>query len=540
MDAPPSHTRELSRSGLVAASLVAVCTFAVFLPALGNGFVNWDDPLYVGGRASSPWAAFTEVHASGNWHPLATLSHALDLLLWGHRARGHHLTSVVLHALNAGLVVLLGQAAFAARASRSSHAAVPTRQVVVALSLAGLGWSIHPLRVESVAWVSERKDLLCGSFYLLGLLAYLRHAEATSPRWYARPWYWLTVACFAAALMSKPMAVSFPVVVLLLDGLLLARAKRETWRTMLVEKLPLIALSLAAGLLTIQAQQTGGAYQALADVSGTTRALVALQAIGGYVSKMLWPSPLLPYYSYPVAVSWLSPGLALSLLLVASIPILARRQPAIAAGLAAYLVILLPVLGIIQVGPQAMADRYTYLSTIPLVLLAASVATTRRLSLLFALPVALGLGGLGWLAERQIRVWHDSDTLWSHQLAHEPDNLEAHNSRASYYFEHGRYREALADYDAALAAPPRVSARHARKRRAACLNDRAITHVQLGNLQQAIGDESEAIQWMPTQASYHLNRSKMYEQLGMWEPAQADRERARGLLATSAPRSEPH
>jgi protein O-mannosyl-transferase len=524
MNQPQSHPRHESRTGFVAALLVAACTFVVFLPALRNGFVNWDDPVYVGTQAGWPWSAFTRVHPSGNWHPLTTLSHGLDLLVWGRHPAGHHLTSILLHALNAGLVVLLGGALFGVRRR------LPACKLYLALTLAALAWSIHPLRVESVAWVSERKDLLCGFFCLLGLLAYVRGAASATRPWYACRWYWITVASFVAALMSKPMAVSFPVVLLILDWFPLARVERAGLRKLLVEKLPLFALSIGGGLLALHAQGSGGAYRALAEVAWPTRVMVALQSFGGYLGTMLWPSPLLPYYSYPTAVSLWSLAVAGSSILLAVLLLWKRRQPAVAAAVAAYGMLLLPVLGLVQVGPQAMADRYTYLSTLPLVLLAAAVVTTRVRGPLLVIPVALGLGAMGVLTTAQIRIWHDSGTLWTHELAHEPDNMEAHNSRAAYYYERGRYREALADYDAALAAPPRVSASHAVKRRAACLNDRAITYVQLGELSQAVEDESKAIRLMPEQASYYLNRSKMYEQLHMLEPAQADRQRARALL----------
>ena len=539
MDESASNTLSASRTGRLAALLVAVGTLAVFLPTLGNGFVNWDDPIYVGSQVGSPWAAFAEVHASGNWHPLATLSHRLDRLVWGDAAFGHHLTSILLHAVNGALVVLLGGALFAARVRpRNTGAGAGAHlgaNAWIALGLAALAWSIHPLRVESVAWISERKDLLCAFFFLLALLAYLRHASAEARSWYASRHYWMVVACFAAALMSKPMAVSFPLVLLILDWFPLARSKRDGRAALLAEKAPLFTLSVAAGLVALHAQRLGGAYRALAHVSGATRAMVAAGAPGAYLGKMLWPSPLLPYYSYPPTPSSLS--LVSSTLLVAAVLVLGRRRPAILAAFACYAVILLPVLGIVQVGPQAMADRYTYLSSIPLALLAATVVTTRFGRPLFVVPGTLGLLVLAFFTSAQIGIWQDSEALWSHELEFEPDNMEARNSRASYYYEQGRYQEALADYDAALAAPARVSTKHATKRRAACFNDRAITQVQLGHLAQAVADESEAIRLMPHQASYYFNRSGMYQQLQMAEAAQADREVARGLLSSSAPRS---
>ena len=161
-----------ARPARVAAAAVAALVCLVYLPALGNGFVNWDDGIYVyrGGFAAAWPEAFRSVHASGNWHPMTTLSHALDTALWGRWAAGHHLTSVLLHGLNSAWVVLL----VAGLCGAGGEAASRPRAIAVAAAVAGLSWGLHPLRVEPVAWVSERKELLCASFYLLGLLAYLR------------------------------------------------------------------------------------------------------------------------------------------------------------------------------------------------------------------------------------------------------------------------------------------------------------------------------------------------------------------------------
>lgn len=468
------------------------------------------------------------------------------MLLWGTAPLGHHLTSIVLHAINAGLVVLLGGALFTARARQTDQTAFPRTQLWIAVGLGALAWSLHPLRVESVAWVSERKDVLCAFFYLLGLLAYLRHTASHGPSWYASWRYWVVLACFVAALSSKPMAVSFPLTLLILDWFPLERTKRAPWWRLLGEKAPFFALSAAAALITLYAQRASGAQRALAGVSAATRAMVALRALGAYLGKLLWPSPLLPYYSYPNPPSSLSLEVALSAVVLVALgaaglagarqrrmlrmlhPVLRPMlHPAIAAAFASYLVILLPVLGIVQVGSQAMADRYTYLASIPLVLLATTVVATRFAKVLVAAPAVLGV--LGWLTLAQIGIWHDSETLWTHELAFEPHNMEAYNSRASYYYEQGRYERALADYDAALAATPVISAQHALKRRAACFNDRAITLVQLGRLEQAIADESEAIALMPNQTTYYINRSKMYQQAQMQDRARADWQTARKL-----------
>jgi tetratricopeptide (TPR) repeat protein len=211
--------------------------------------------------------------------------------------------------------------------------------------------------------------------------------------------------------------------------------------------------------------------------------------------------------------------------------------------LVCYLLALLPVIGIVQVGPQAMADRYTYLPAVALSLLvgaacaalwekAGSMASRWQATAL-VLVLASVPGVLSWLSIRQMAVWHDSETLWSQVIRHEPWNTEAHNNRASYYYDQGDYQNALADYDAALSYAPPVGAVHATKRRSAYFNDRAITYVQLGKLAEAVADASEAIRLRPDNADYYQNRSNMYQRLGMAEAAAADWQHAQTIRANA-------
>ncbi len=542
MMSSPAPTQESGgpRSVRLAATGVALIVCLVYLPVLGNGFVNWDDGAYVNRDPLTKAlpAAFTTFHASGNWHPLATLSHAVDHAVFGLWAPGHHLTSLVVHALNAGLVVLLCCAIFGVRA-------LSRREILAAGIAAGLLWGLHPLRVECVAWVSERKELLCTLFYLLGLLGYLRHARGTS----ISRWYLATLACFAMALLSKPMAVSFPFLLLVLDAYPLARLRRPRLGRLLAEKLPFVLLAMASALLTLHAQRAAGAMRALADLPLRTRLSVAIQAPVAYLGKTLWPSELRALYSYPMLsdlASWweahqalASRLLALALLVILCWALKRWRRPLVV-GLLSYLVMLLPVLGIVQVGPQAMAERYTYLPGIALAVLAGAAvgfvwdraaAASRfwvaTLAVLFGL-VSTSLSGL---TIKQIGAWHDSESLWTQVLAYEPDNIEAHNSRADYYYQRGNLGQALADYTAALAGQPAVSPVHASKRRAAIFNDRAVTLVQLGRLDAAVADESEAIRLRPNQADYYTNRARMFLRLGRTDAANADWQRAQALRA---------
>jgi len=537
-----------------AAFAVAVLVFLVYCPVLRNGFVGWDDDIYVYRnprlRQLTPASlvqTFTTIHASGNWHPLTELSHAADCALWGLNPGGHHLTSILLHGLNAGLVVALACALARARA-RGKSGEGPSRAVVGGIA-AGLLWGLHPLRVESAAWISERKDLLCAAFYLAGVLCYLRYASPSGdanqqPNHPGKTRAYLGVlACLGLALLSKPMAVSLPFVLLILDAYPLARLGQvRTWR-LLAEKIPFAVLASASALVTLKAQHTSGAFRALQGLPMTTRILVAARAIVGYLGKTLWPSQLLPLYSYPQEVSFLSWQFAapvvVLVLLVAACVWLARRNRALLATLLCFLLALLPVIGLVQVGPQAMADRYTYLPAVALSLLAGAAFATlweraaqlpsRAQAMAVVLALALAPGVLAQVSIRQMAVWHDSETLWTQVIRHEPWNTEAHNNRASYYFEMGDYTSALADYDAALSHAPQVSATHAAKRRSAYFNDRAITYVRLGKMNEAVADASSAISLRPNRADYYQNRSNMYRRLGMVEAAAADGDKAQSL-----------
>jgi hypothetical protein len=541
-----------------AALAVALLVFAVYSPVLRNGFVGWDDDIYVYRNPrllhltlTSLLGTFSSVHASGNWHPLTELSHAADWALWGMRPFGHHLTSILLHGLNAGLVVVLSCALARARpAVRSASAA---REVVAGIA-AGLLWGLHPLRVESVAWVSERKDVLCAAFYLAGLLCYLRYAggqrEEASGESAGRDrkrFFAGALACFLLALLSKPMAVSFPLVLLVLDAYPLQRLEHTRIRRLLAEKIPFLVLAAASAIVTLKAQRAAGAFRAMRGVPLATKALVAVHATVGYLGKTLWPSQLLPLYSYPQDVSWASwrfaVPVAVLVLLVVGCAWLARRSRAALTALACYLLMLLPVMGIVQVGPQAMADRYSYLPAVALSLLGgagfaalwnkAGALASRWQAAALVLAMALAPGVLSLLSIRQMAVWHDSETLWSQVIRYEPWNTEAHNNRASYYFEQGDYSSALADYDAALSYAPPVGAVHATKRRSAYFNDRAITYVRLGKMAEAVADASEAIRLRPTEADYYLNRSNMYRRMGLTDAAAADLRQAQTLRTGS-------
>ncbi|MGD0283667.1 MAG: hypothetical protein ABSB95_15050, partial [Dissulfurispiraceae bacterium] len=346
------------------AGLVSLLTFSVYLSCIHNEFVAWDDDHYIYenlhlhplNAAFFRWA-FSAFYAA-NWHPLTWVSHALDYAVWGLNPLGHHLTNNILHAVNTFIVVVLVVKLLETwHASRQQNPARHPSQDLIIAAVTGLLFGLHPLHVESVAWVSERKDLLCAMFFLLSVLAYTNKH------------YLLVVFLFALALLSKPMAVSLPAVLLILDWHPFNRISSvKSFLSAFLEKLPLIALSIVSSVLTVLAQKAEGAMQPFEVTPLSSRVLVAAESLLSYLWKMVWPVNLIPYYSYPGNVSLFSAEYFLSVIIVFGITaaclIMVKKQKLWLAAWGYYVITLLPVLGIVQVGGQAMADRYTYLPSL--------------------------------------------------------------------------------------------------------------------------------------------------------------------------------
>ncbi len=454
-----------ARAAALGVALVACLAHA---SAIRGGFLNWDDDTYLLDNplveAISPEhlaRMFTSSHAA-NWHPLTWLSHAADLALFGRAPAGHHAVSVLLHAANAALLFL------ALRGLTGAGG----RSAAVALL-----FGAHPLRVESVAWLSERKDLLCGFFVIATLAAHARHAARPSPARYAA-----VVGAHALALLSKPMAVTVPIVLLILDAWPLRRLSLAA----LLEKVPLLALSAAAGVATVAAQSAGGATVALEAIPLHDRAGNAFVAVASYVAKTLAPIGLSPYTPFPgVAGAPPRPDVvvALSALAVggasAAVSRAARRAPYFAVGWAWFLVMLVPVVGLVQVGSQAMADRYTYLPTVGLLVAivwglgdafagawnaAGRHPTARRRALAIAAApaaaVALAVVVLAALSWKQTAHWRDSESLWRRALEIGPPSAVAHNNLGRALVAAGRVDEGIARYAEALRLDPDFELAH--------------------------------------------------------------------------------
>jgi hypothetical protein len=487
--------RKLLKSKYGVASAVSLITFFVYLGALQNSFVDWDDGYYIFENPNIRFVnahlfrwAFLESYAS-NWHPLTWLSHALDYALWGLNAAGHHLTNNILHALNTLLVVLLATRLltsshdlrlktvdYSRRVSQDSSApadppaAGDLRFVLIAAGTTGLLFGIHPVHVESVAWVSERKDLLCALFFLLSVLTFVSYRSHKSSKTYL-----LSLACFVLALLSKPMAVTLPIVLLILDWHPFGRIESvRAFRGAIVEKLPFISLSLFSSVITVLAQKTGESVVPADVIPFSVRLLVAGKNLIAYLGKMLLPLNLVPFYPYPSAVSISSLQYFLPVILIFSITVictvLARRRKLWLSVWSYYVATLLPVLGIIQVGSQSMADRYTYLPSLGPFLatgvgvawISKKIASAReRKKMVFAVAygaaVLLVFISLSLLTVRQIGVWKNSLALWNYVVEKDPDVYVGYNERAVAYYRIRSFDKAIADIKKALELNPHLN-----------------------------------------------------------------------------------
>jgi tetratricopeptide (TPR) repeat protein len=454
----PAKARQ-RRTSLWLGVAIVVLTAAVYWPVRGYDFVSVDDPIYATDnpflRGGVTWSSvpgtLTSTYAHF-WHPLTLLSLMADVSVFGLHSGPLHVTNLLLHLCSVS-VLFLALLRMTGAAGRSAF--------VAAL------FALHPLHVESVAWIAERKDVLSTVFWMLTLWAWAGYARSGKQRT-----YWVALAFFALGLMAKPMLVTLPVTLLLLDVWPLGRVAPHgfraaggrtgllrAWWPLVREKIPFFALAAAAGVVAVLAQ--GSAVASLEAIPVWTRAATALVAYLTYIGKMIWPIGLTVFYPLPTSVPiWLAVG-ALAVLAGITVVVirLRRRQPFLAVGWVWYVVTLLPVSGIVQVGTHAMADRYTY---VPLVGLFVMVA--------WGVPALVGagrarqwaLGGIGAVvvlacavsARAQVATWADSGALWQHALEVTPDNYYAHHAMATLLREQGRNTEAVAHLNESIRLNP--------------------------------------------------------------------------------------
>jgi hypothetical protein len=523
-------------------------TLLVYLPALQNKFVEWDDGDYASANphirsldiAFLKWA-FLQFFAS-NWHPLTWISHALDYALWGLNPLGHHLTSIVLHALNTFLVVILAIRLLDAFKERERANPpllfIRERMVLIAAGIAGLLFGLHPLHVESVAWVAERKDLLCALFFLLCIIMYTKYVRSRESEYgvhtmvghknaFISKEYLLSLFFFILALMSKPMAVTLPVVLLLFDWHPFYRIRSfKTFRAAFVEKLPFFLLSLASSIVTVFAQKAGGALSSSVMTPLPTRALVAAKALIAYFGKMVWPANLVPFYPYPETASVASLEYLVPVALVAGITavcvVLAKKRKLWLTAWGYYCITLLPVLGIVQVGGQSMADRYSYLPSLgPFLITGLGAAwiwektyalkrTGPFVKLIAGIAAACLLFFLSSATIEQTGIWKNSLTLWTYVITKDPAVSFAYNNRGLTYDEMGRFDEAIADFDKSIALAPSDHQAY---------TNRGMLYGKIGQFDKAIDDFEKAIALDPSHPEAYNNLGIAYAKTGLIDKA---------------------
>lgn len=531
---PGKSTYFLGKSslGIIGAISIVICliTFLMYAPALKNNFVNWDDDVYVyensnihSFNADTLWWMLTALHG-GNWHPLTWLSHAADYAIWGRNPFGHHLTSIILHVLNTFLVFLvviqlvLRAAKINASPSASRFSYSTFVQSLIAAGIAALLFGVHPLHVESVAWVAERKDLLCAFFFLLTLCCYFFYTSSVATK-NRRVWFTACIALSAAALMAKPMAVTIPLVLLLLD---MYPLKRMTFSVgtgqvlrVVLEKVPFCLLSIISAILTILAQHAGGAFQGL-ERPLYFKLANALYSPFFYLAKLLWPGGLVPFYPFPKAISvidltyyGISGILALGIT-GGCIWLWNNGRQMFLIVWAYYLITLLPVAGIIQVGVQAAADRYTYLPSVSIFVLAGTgvaqlyAAAGHRRNIITSMGLILVVIFIAFtqLTAKQIKVWRNSETLWRRVIEKYPGRVHfAHLHLGNAYMRQAQYDNAAEEYEKAVAIYPAYANAH---------NNLGNAYVRQGQYDKALAAYEKAVAINPHLAEAHNNLALIY------------------------------
>lgn len=552
------------RRNVILCLLLVVATLALYNPVNRHPFVNYDDDRYVTDNphvhAGLSWDTVTWAFSTteqANWHPLTWLSHALDYQLFHGNATGHHFTSLLIHALNAVLLFLLLVRA--------------TGRVGPSLFVAAL-FALHPINVESVAWVAERKNVLSTFFFFAAIGAYGWYA--LKPGWQR---YLAVTSLFALGLMSKPMVITLPCALLLLDYWPLARMEgsaqsvtrvpQKSLTRLLLEKVPLLALSAASAAITVQAQQAGGATRSALQFSLGVRLENAIVAYAMYLWKMLWPARLAPLYPHPgdSLAAWQVILSATALLAITGLVFKFCSKPYLTVGWLWFLGTLVPVIGLLQVGDQAMADRYAYIPLIGIFVMiawaTADLADAGKLALpARIIPAACVLLALGFITNRQLSYWSSSYDLWSHTLAVTENNFIAednlggalvlldradeayphfqaaakinphdplsHSNLGAYQQEHGHLQEAVEQYQATihLASEPGLL---------------AATYANLGTAYRELGDAvkaresyDEALRLNPSQFNAYLGLGRLLEKQGKLDEAIANYSRSVELRPT--------
>jgi len=522
---------------------VSIAVFICFAPDLNNNLLNWDDAGYILDNSRIHTVSFETVRWAFSefylnyWAPLTWLSLAVDYAIWGTNPVGYHLVNNALHALSAGTAMLICHTLFSAYRDVSAHdrpLKLSVETSLVCSVVTALFFAIHPLRVESVAWATERKDVLSLFFGLPAVLFYLRHVQATGshlPRVRTASLnYWLSLFFFTLSLLSKSLMITVPVVLLVLDWFPLKRFKSATVLAVILEKIPFFVLSGCAALLTMKAQAKAIASSAHIDLF--TRTLNAFKSVMAYLKLTVWPFELSPFYVHPVAIQSVTLAYALPVALVMAITLWCavslKRQPIYMAVWLTYLITLFPFLGFTQVGAQAMAGRFTYFSGFPLAVLFGvgvmamycKVEGARPKVAVLGAAVALILCVSAYVTVREISFWKDDVTLWTRVIALSPNTGRAYFQRGHAYWVMRDFSRALPDIDTALVI--------AEQKKYDAMHDiyllRARVLFGMGEPARAIDDYTRALRTATgeTRTIILYERGLAYEKLPPANPAHDD------------------
>ena len=479
--------------------LLIVLSCLAFGRIAGNNFINYDDNKYITennyiqygiNKESVKWA-FTTTYFS-YWHPLTWLSHMLDWSIFGANPYGHHLVSLLLHIFAVVFLFLF--------LNKTTNNIWPS-------AFAAAFFAIHPLRVESVAWASERKDVLSMFFAITCFYAYAFYAELPKLSRYL-----LCLVLFSLALMSKPTMVTLPFVMMLLDYWPLKRWPTERRNNLagklILEKLPFVCLSIAVCVITFWAQNKDEQLASIEHLPFFNRVANSFISYTFYLEKTFWPDNLAVFYPYDLSLSLWKIFISGTILTVITIFFFyyVRKLPFLFVGWFMYLGTLIPVIGFIQSGAQSMADRYTYLPSIGITfVLAWGISSLiknedARKKILFATAIAVIII-MTFLTWRQCGYWQNSINLFSHALRVTQNNYLAHNSRGIAYGELSQYQQAIDDFNKAIYLKPDYFKAY---------NNRGVTYTKLGQYQNAVNDYNQAILLKPDYAKAYENRGFVY------------------------------
>jgi len=521
------------------ALFIAIVTLVVFFPALRNEFVGWDDyellvqnPHYRGlGWSELGWM-FTTFH-TGHYQPLSWITFAVDYLIWGMVPLGYHLTNLVLHAANAALFYFLSLRLLSVALSIPYPSA--DLRLKLAAGFAALFFAIHPLRVESVAWATERRDVLSGLFFLATVLCYLQAVTVSTT---SHPWRWLGAAlgCYGLSLLSKASGATLPLVLLVIDVYPLRRLGPGKWFGPLAwrvwsEKVPFLLLAAVAAVVAPLAQQDAGAVASLRVHGLASRLAQSLYGLAFYLWKTILPLDLSPLYEVPPHLNPFAWPFLVSGAVVAAISIgvfvFRHRWPAGVASWLCYAIIVAPVLGIVQSGRQMVADRYSYLSCLAWAIIIGGclyyylrqrnaghrdTGWRHSLAASVAAVVILAFSILTW---RQIAVWHDTDTLWKHVLAVTDKSTfrsgTAHHLVGRFYSDRGDLNRAIGHLRLSIEIEPTDATTY---------TDLGAALARQGKLDEAIGNLQHAVALSPTLSLAHFNLGNAFALQGRFVQAE--------------------